>query len=478
MFGMPTWMLAGVVVTGLVVLVAVLFSASRKLSLLIGVGGLLMTSSLALPVELDRTQVRPTFWLGLQSNREYFYGLFGAMTLGLFVFQLNKLVGKRLSKASIMLVVIGVFMALLRFYHEGTTDGVLSMGLALIVLPAMVLAPAALIDDESDLPPLLRTILIVNGIWIMMSAVQFVVDRSQVIFGNSNRFVGLLANPQHAATLLACFGTTALWMALNDRSKFWKAAATAVLAVNMVLLIWTGSRTGFGMIVVGSAGVLFSRLGRAVLLMPIVALFFLGAMQFFGAGISEASTVFDRFGSGQDTRTGVWTRMIEAARQSPLIGSGIAGAGASENSWLYGFAAYGVGMLLLSLVLTVLGLHQVFGAAKRRWGLPTEQQTPLDLSAGLVLAYFGGAFFEGFFAARVSPNLVFMMIFSGVLARLLQLNEQRQDLRVHHEDWYEHEDAYLDTYGASHQEPSIDPQPEIRDRDERLPPQGRPRASW
>jgi hypothetical protein len=473
--GMPTWMLAGVVCTGLIVLITVLFSASRKLSLLVGVGGLLMTSSMALPVELDRTQVRPTFWLGLQSNREYFYALFGAMTLGLFIFQLKRLVGKRLSKLSVILLLMGVFMAMLRFFHEGMTDGILSMGMALIVLPALLLAPAALIDDESDLPPLLRTILLVNIIWIGMTAVQFVVDRSQVIFGNSNRFVGLLANPQHAATLLACMGTTALWIALNDTNKMWKMIGSAVLAANLVLLIWTGSRTGFGMIVVGSAGVLFSRLGRAVLLMPVVAVFFFVAMQFFGAGVSEASTVIDRFGSSEDTRTFAWLRMIDAARESPLIGVGLAGAGASENSWLYGFAAYGAGMLLLSLVLTVFGIAQVTKAIRRRWGLPVEQQSALDLSAGLVVAYFGGAMFEGFFAARVSPNLVFVMIFSGVLARFLQLEEQRRDDRVHVDDWYEHEEAYGDTYGLEDQSPEADAPPPPP---EQGPTQGRPRASW
>jgi hypothetical protein len=374
---------------------------------------------------------------------------------------------------------MGLYIGLMRFYHEGLSDGVLTVILASVTLPGMLLVPAAVIDDEHDLPPLLRVILVVNAMWLGMVAIQFVADRSLVVFGNSFRFVGLMSNPQHAGTLLACMATTALWLSLNEANRLWKFGAISVLAVDVVMILWTGSRTSLGMLVVGCSGVAFSRLGRVVLLLPIVAVFFALALKLFGSGFSEATTVVDRLSGGGDTRTEAWSRMLEAALANPLFGAGIQNSGSSENGWLYGFAAYGIGMLLLSLLLTVFGLAQVAKAVRMRWSLPVVRQSPLDLSAALVAAYFGGAIFEGFFSARISPNLVFIMIFSGVLARLLQLNEERQDDRI---DLGEEGEGYSDDYswyGADQpaQDPSVlTPEPAIAQDTPQT--DQRPRASW
>jgi len=424
---MPAWMIAMVAGSALIVALVVVMTMTKKLSLLIGVGGLLFFSSMALPVEWDDQGVRNTFWLGLQQNRDYFYGLFGILTFGLLVFQLPRLVGKRKSMMSITLVAIGLFMAALRFIHEGVTDGVLSIGLAAIVLPALLLVPTALIDDEDDMHPLLRTILVVNYAWFAMCTVQFLVDRSLLAFGNSNRFVGLLSNPQHAGAFVACLITTTLYMALNEPKKMWRVAALGMLSANALLLMWTGSRTGLGMAVVGSAGVLITRMGRAVLMLPLAAGFFALVLKVFGAGFSEATTVFDRLGGSEDTRSAAWARMFNRALEDPLIGAGTSNAGSSENSWLYGFASYGIGMLVLSLLLTLFGVIQIYSTLRGRWGLPRGQQTAMDVSAGIVLAYFAGSVFEGFFSARISPNLVIVMLFSGVLARLLQLSAERRN---------------------------------------------------
>lgn len=479
MFGMPTWMLAGVGAVAAVLAFVLAMTATRKISLMIGLGGMLFASSMALPLEWGGEEIRQTIWLGLQSNRDYLYGLFGILTLVLLIFQLRKLSGKRLSVAAFILLIMGLYIGLMRFYHDGVSSGVLTMVLAGVTLPGLLLVPAAVIDDERDLPALLRVILVVNGIWLGMVAVQFVADRSLVVFGNSFRFVGLMSNPQHAGTLLACTASTALWLSLNETSRMWKYAAIIVFAVDVVMILWTGSRTSLGMLVVGCTGVAFSRLGRVVLLLPVAGIFFAVALKLFGSGFSEASTVLDRIGGGGDTRTEAWSRMLEAALANPLFGAGVQSAGSSENGWLYGFAAYGVGMLALSLLLTVVGLAQVFKAVRMRWSLPVASQSPLDLSAALVAAYFGGAIFEGFFSARISPNLVFIMLFMGVLTRLLQINEQRQDDRSEVD---EHSELYYDDYAwygaekVTHNAAGVPVEPAAAIES----PQStqRPRASW
>jgi hypothetical protein len=45
-----------------------------------------------------------------------------------------------------------------------------------------------------------------------------------------------------------------LWLLLNDRGAVTKFIYTGILGANMVLLIWSGSRTGMGMALVGFAG--------------------------------------------------------------------------------------------------------------------------------------------------------------------------------------------------------------------------------
>lgn len=479
MFGMPTWMLAGVGAVAAVLAFVLAMTATRKISLMIGLGGMLFASAMALPLEWGGEDVRQTIWLGLQGKRDYMYGLFGMLTLVLLIFQLKRLSAKRISAAAFVLLIMGLYIGLMRFYHDGISSGVLTVVLASVTLPGLLLVPAAVIDDEQDLPALLRVILVVNGMWLGMVALQFVADRSLVVFGNSFRFVGLMSNPQHAGTLLACLATTALWLSLNETNRLWKFVAISIFALDVVMILWTGSRTSLGMLVVGCTGVAFSRLGRVVLLLPVAGIFFAVALKLFGSGFSEASTVLDRIGGGGDTRTEAWSRMLDAALANPLFGAGVESAGSSENGWLYGFAAYGVGMLALSLLLTVIGLVQVIKAVRMRWSLPVGSQSPLDLSAALVAAYFGGAIFEGFFSARISPNLVFIMIFTGVLTRLLQINELRQDDRL---ELDENSESYYDDYAWYGADPSPQDTSDVPDESVAVieSPQSsqRPRASW
>ena len=90
-----------------------------------------------------------------------------------------------------------------------------------------------------------------------------------------------------------------------------------------------------------------------------------------------------------------------------------------------------------------------------------------------MLAYFAGAVFEGFFSARISPNLVFVMLFSGVLARLLQLRALRSDDRVAYGD---EGDAYH--YGDE-DEQAVDAapiEPHDHGRDDQAG--GRPAVLW
>src|SRR5207237_1186026 len=77
------------------------------------------------------------------------------------------------------------------------------------------------------------------------------------------RFWGMLANAQQAAIFCAPLAIIALWLLLNDESRRARVLWFTLLAINMLFLAWTGSRTGAMLCVLGRVFGLYARLGRA-----------------------------------------------------------------------------------------------------------------------------------------------------------------------------------------------------------------------
>ncbi|MBL4697605.1 MAG: hypothetical protein JKX70_02105 [Phycisphaerales bacterium] len=432
----PIPVLGAMILVGLVVGVVYLVGLTKKWGILVPFSGMLLFGSMALPVTWN-DRLNPTIWLPIQQARSQLFLVCGIMGFFVFIFQTNRLRGKPVSLSLLALMLVGLYAALLRFVHGGPVDGIMSSIFAVVTLVPLVFTSSLAMDCVDDFKSILHSILLVNIIWIGMVFAQILVNPRFVTTGNELRFVGLLSNPQHAAMLMAFFVTTALWLLLNGPRKF-KLIYIGVLGINVLFLLWTGSRTGLGMTLIGVSSVLYTRAGRAILLLPFAGILTYVAFK-LTIGLVGENFGFSRLTSTTNTRDVVWKNLLRIGMENPAIGVGVVDSENSENSWLYGFASYGIGMLALMFLFTFAAMIEVLKNIKLRFSLPAEHRPYLDFVTGAITMYFAGAVFEGYIISRVSASLCFIAAFAGMGAIL------RKNLSTTQHEQYDYfEEDYSD----------------------------------
>lgn len=393
-----------------------LIGLGKRWGLVVVFGLMLLASAMALPLDW-RGVVLQTVWLPIQSRRSLLFMIAGVFGVAMLMTQFSRLKGRPVSLAGLVLGVMALYASLLRLYHGGPADGFQSLVFtAVTILPLLLVGPLS-VDRPEDVKLTVRAVAVVNMVWVGMCALQFVANYNYLTLGNEFRFVGLMSNPQHTGALIAFWGVVSLWLLLNDTGRMLRFLYLGLCGANLVILMWTGSRTGLGMTVIGSAAVLYTRAGRGVLFMPVVLILGYAAFKAMLA-VTNLDVGVDRLTSTTDTRSHAWGTLIRVGMDNPLFGAGTDEAEKSENSWLYAFASYGIGMLLLAMLLTLVAMFEWFRAVRHRAALDLPGRRLLDLALGVVAMYFAGAVLEGYIISRVSPSLCFFMLFSGILAAL------------------------------------------------------------
>lgn len=408
-------------------LLAMTFVFMAKFRLAVwGIIALLFTSSLL--INIDWGDKSYTTWImPLQVWRSELYAGLGVVLSAAVVANLHRVRGVRVAGATWVLLLIGLYAGAIRLVHTDPLDSMISAGTALLTIPAVALITRANLQEHEDVLRLLRAMLLAAGIWVFIVVVQFFVNSRSIYLGTGwGRFVGVGGNPQNAAIFLAPMIAVGLWLVLNGSRKVLRIAAFATVGLMLVMLIWTGSRTGAAMLVILVSFVLYGRVGRAVIFLPVLLLLAYGlvtAVQLLGVDLS-----LDRFSSLEDTRSYVWSSMVHAGMESPLVGIGADEAEASENSFLYGFASYGAGMLILILLFTAMSgaLWMRLWRARRWLSLPERRVSELVL--GYITAFFAGSVFEGYIIARVAANLVLFTAMSAIAVYLVQVASARRDV--------------------------------------------------
>lgn len=382
------------------------------------IGAMLFISANA--VALDWFERPQRLWLySLQFHRSKVFLALGVLLFVAIVGHMSRVSVKKVSGLAIMLLIITCYGAFLQVFHEGPLQGVQTVAFAFAtMIPLMLVAPAVL-GDWDDFYPLLRMVMWVSIAWGFCVAVQFVLNRNQLTLNRGARFIGLTANPQHASVFLGVVVTVGLYLLLNDPKRIYRPLWICLLGANLILLAWTGSRTGMGMVIIGATFILYSRAGRAILLMPAAAF-----MAFLIFKLLLASTVdlgLERLTSTDNTRDAAWATMIRSGLSSPLVGVGVQNAGDTENSYLFAFAAYGIGMVALLGAMMAGGGIVVLQVFRSRSNIPKEHRTLADLTMAYIAMYFAAAMFEGFIMARVSPSLVFLFMFGSMAVAIRKL---------------------------------------------------------
>ncbi|MDX2016141.1 MAG: hypothetical protein SFY95_00715 [Planctomycetota bacterium] len=418
---------------GAAVVVLMMLRSARAAMLVLG--AMVFLSALGVPKD-QLGRFYSTWLLPLQTYRsELFMALGGMLVLGV-AGHFGKVTVRNIPGQALVFVAIGTYAALMRIFHEGIESGLQSLlFVGLTVVPMLIIIPA-LLRTWDDLLFALRGLVIAGVMWTGATAIQFALNRSFVIMGGENRFTGLTGNPQHAATYLAPMAIAAVWLVLNDTLRKHRWFFIVAAGFFVLMLAWSGSRTGALMFVVGLTAVLYARLGRAVFILPVLGGAVYGLVQ--GAIALGIDLGLERLVSTTNTRDIVFKTLLADGLSSPLLGVGIKETRGSENSYLLAFAAYGVGMVLMVVLLMFVSLIICIKVFSARSQLEGWRKYLCDLVLGFNAMFFIGAFFEGYIMARVAPQVIYIMLFSAIASRMIELVQ---------------EESWRDQYAAVDDEP-------------------------
>jgi len=383
-------------------------------------------------------------WLyHIQLNRSMLYLMAGMALCVTIVGHSGRMSASSMRGQGIILLLMSVYAGIVGIVHDQSViGGVVAIAFALLTIVPIILVVGALLNGWDDYVRLFRWLMLANIAWLLAVIVQIGIDPGVLTVGAGQRFVGLTANPQHAATFLVIPTIISLWLSQNEpilkRRPFW----LVLFAVNAILLGWTGSRTGFAMAIIGSTFVLYGRIGRSVLYIPILGLGLMGA---YYAAISMGFDLgLERLTSLKDTRTAAWSRLIESFMKSPLIGVGAGETEGTENSYLYGPAAYGVGMAFFLFTLVLVTLWLMWRLFVLRQFVETRVKMIIDMIMAFNAMLFAGAFLEPFLISRVSAPWMLACVFSAACIRAIDLVQESadEDLFAYEEDEYDLVEEY------------------------------------
>lgn len=437
---------------GLALVAAVLIRLSLLQWLLVGV---LFANALTAPTNYERTQYIITWISPLQIHRAEAHLALGIL-LSILVVVTGKLRSQDVPIQGLLMLAIALYAGMLQFFHDSPVEASKSIGFALATIPCMLFATPAAARTHEDCVRLLRSLMWVSVLWTVCCSVQFVINPKNLV-NLQGRFWGMLGNAQQAGMLTAPFVVIALWLLLNDKVRRLRLLWIALIAINLLFLGWTGSRTGALMLVMGLMFVLYNRMGKMILLLPFAVVMFFG-LSYLAKELQIGSNL-ERLVSTENTRTAVWARQLANIADKPLVGVGWKDSGGSESSWLGGFAGYGVGMFLLMVALLAYSVWMCMRFQLRRRQFPVESRPLIDLFCSWNAMYFTVATFEGIMLGRSSAPQTTMLIFAGIgvhLTNVLASQRIEADREVfaddasYHDEYQAADAGYADVPDGAH----------------------------
>jgi hypothetical protein len=432
-------------------IVAMIAIAARLRTAILVLGVMVFATSISVPYT-DGGAIKAGWLLPLQAMRsELFLGGGLLLTIAAFA-HAGSMSIRRTTAQPWWLLAIMLYQGLLIIYHDSVVFGLETIAGALVTILPMAFIVPAVARTERDWMSLIRAIGFAHVAWVGASGVQFIRNPSVLLSGWYDRFIGVAGNPQYAALAMSIGTVVIFWLLLNDEDRRLRWLWIGTFGVALIMLIGSGSRMGGGMAVIGFMACLYRRLGRAVLWLPVVALVvWLAYKVVMSAGVGMG---FQRLTSLENTRTSVWVGLLELGFESPLIGNGLREAHQTENSFLLGFAAFGVVMLVLMAAYTIVSVVLCLRLWRISFAVP-EWRPYIDLILGFNAMYFAGAMLEGFILARANPGLMGMMIFTGLAGVIVWQYRgyaaEEGEIEYADDDGYALEEgyAYDDDYGEA-----------------------------
>lgn len=391
----------------------------KSKAIVLGLSGVVLLYIIGVPIDWWGMVVRQ-FLNPVQENRAAIIAGFVPTLLVGSYFLLPR---ARVASVSMTALLIGglyCYMGMVRVKHEGPVDGALTILLATSTLALLLVVLPRIVQNWDDFIVLPRIVAIAVAGFIGLSGYQVVTNLDHALIGNTNRFIGVAANPQFAAVLCAMGLLFIIWLAFNDNRRY-RVFYLALTVPTAVALLATGSRTGIMMCLMGLCVLGVRRFGRGLLILPLLAVAVMLALRL--ADFLGIDLPLERLLQGGNTRSAAWAGLFNIFSANPVFGVGHFAAGKSENSWLLAAAAYGAGLplIMLAIGLSCMKLSITLWHRTRAYA---SMHSYVDLQVAVLCAYFAGTIFEGYMVGRI--NAMFMVLSITVISGQLMLDHLTQ----------------------------------------------------
>jgi O-antigen ligase len=274
-------------------------------------------------------------------------------------------------------------------------------------------------DPIQDPGNLLKAFVLGGAVFTTVSLLQYAVNPSAVIW--AGRFMGITSNAQHAAQYLAVFvfATTACVLVRNVKTLS-KIIYATLAAIQAVIIMWTGSRTGALMLAIAAVVTLRTKLGQwAILLLVLIGAAVI-AIQF----LPESTQIAERLIDTTNTRSDGWQRNYQYFLDSPLIGDVTPLASGRppivENSYLAILRTMGLMGVALAAIFFMFFIRDLYGILKAKLQVGTYR----DIALGALVMLAVGAAFEGYLLAVISVGSMSLYLFSLIASSELYLAKE------------------------------------------------------
>jgi hypothetical protein len=348
-----------------------------------------------------------------------FRNLTKVVTLGvLFAVALNLLIAPRSSRRHKVNFVLAaflffqtLFLARLAMNGDITRAG-LGWVADLLLFATLGVGFAKKVERDEDVDRYLSIFGFAAVVFVVLNSIQLAFGYRNSVAGN--RLVGISGNPQLLGYICATFIVVLTHLFSRKPFGSWSRWVYGVtLGFLALFLLWSGSRTALLCAGTGLLVYFRFRIGRFAIVAAVGAIVVFIAAMFF----SESFEGIDRFVSGENTRRGVWLRLIDDFRQAPMFGTinmrSDENISSAESTYLSTLSLMGVsgGIPLAFLILGVLGMG-VTALRARRAGKVDPDHADLMLAAVAIILV--GSVFEGFFLGILAYAVVWNYIIIGL----------------------------------------------------------------
>jgi hypothetical protein len=268
-----------------------------------------------------------------------------------------------------------------------------------------------------------RVVVIAGAIFVLGTAYQLLMARTSIV--RQNRLYGTAGNPQHAGMVLAMTLPPLCYLIIRKGQRYvWRLSLGALGGVASLMLLWTGSRTGILVALTGLLLFFRTRIGRLLGVAMIASIFVLAAMQIYTESTAPFSEMFLR----GDTRSHVWSAMLEQFWNNPAMGAMGESFGVGENSYLAIACSMGLtGLIPIAIAYFFVG-RQLWRLqrVRKQFG---EHLLLADLVTASLVSFAVGAMFEGYLLGTITfpvLNLYINLILLRFLLDAAEVMQQQQ----------------------------------------------------